>query len=184
MYAIQVGQPLNPDINSWPPMPEYNFMDGSHELILSFANPRRQEIEAVREATAHFAFTIVGDIIVFQYRFGAALPWSDCGYNWHRVNEEARTLPEMPTAGERALLSVIFIDVNTGIVKALRALTFSHTFTKRLHQAIREQAARPFPDDYDQQAKWLFVNYSTKQLRQRAIASCTGGSQHDNPTPF
>lgn len=184
MYAIQVGQPLNPTIYSWPPMPEYNFLDSGHELILSFPRPRPQEITAVWEATAHFAFTVVGDIIVFQYRFGGALPWSDCGYNWHRVSEDIRTLPDMPAPGERAMLRVILIDANTGIVKALRALTFSHTFIKRLHQAIREQAARPLPDDYEQQAERLFVNYSTKMLRQRAIASCTGGSQHDNPAPF
>jgi hypothetical protein len=82
------------------------------------------------------------------------------------------------------MLHVIFIDANTGIVEALRVLTFSHSFTKRLHKAIREQAARPFPDHYDQQAKLLFVNYSTKQLRQRALASCTGGTHHDNPAPF
>lgn len=184
MYAIQVGKPLNPNTLSWPSMPEYNFIDGSHELIISYPNPRPQEIEAVWEATAHFAFTVIGDIIVFQFRFGAALPWSDCGYNWHRVPEEARTLPDLPEPGERAMLAVIFIDANTGIVKALRALTFSHTFTKRLHQAIRDQAARPFPDDYALQAEMLFVNYSTKQLRQRALASCTGGAQHDKPAPF
>lgn len=184
MYAIEVGKPLNPHINSWPPMPEYNFSDGSHELIISYARPRPQEIAAVREARAHFAFTVIRDIIVFQYRFGAAMPWSDCGYSWHRVSEEARTLPDMPAPGERAMLYVIFIDANTGIVKALRALTFSHTFTKRLHKAIQEQAARPFPDDYAQQAEMLFVNYSTKELRQRALASCTGGTQHDNPAPF
>jgi hypothetical protein len=184
MYAIQVGKPLNPTINSWPSMPEYNFIDGSHELVISYANPHPKEIEAVWEATAHFAFTIIRDIIVFQFRFGGALPWSDCGYNWHLVPADARTLPDMPAPGERAMLRVIFIDANTGIVKALRALTFSHTFTKRLHKAIREQAERPFPDDYTQQAELLFVNYTTKQLRQRALASCTGGTQHDNPAPF
>lgn len=184
MYAIQVGKPLNPNINSWPTMPEYNFIDGSHELIISYANPHKREIEAVWEATAHFAFTVIGDIIVFQYCFGAAMPWSDCGYNWHRVSEEARTLPDMPVTGERAMLRIIFINATNGIVVALRALTFSHTFTKKLHKAIREQAERPFPDDYNQQAEKLFVNYTTKQLRQRALASCTGGTQHDNPAPF
>ena len=95
MVAIQVGKPLNPNSSSWPPMPEYNFIEGSHELIISYPNPRPQEIAAVWEA-----------------------------------------------------------------------------------------AARPFPDDYGQQAEMLFVNYSTKQLRQRALASCTGGTQHDNPAPF
>jgi hypothetical protein len=184
MQVITVGKPLNPDVDHWPDMPEYNYLADGHELLISYPNLRQQEIDAVWEATARFAFTVVGDIIVFQYRFGAALPWSDCGYNWHRVPEEERTLPPEPEPEERALLRVILIDANTGIVKALRLMTFSHTFTKRLHQAIREQAARPLPTNYTEHARMLFINYSTKELRRRALASCTGGSQDDRPSPF
>ena len=184
MHVLQVGKPLNPNVSTWPPMPEYNYRDGSHELVIAYPNPHKREIEAVGEATAHFAFTVVRDILVFQYRFGAAVPWSDCGYNWHRLPEDERVLPEDPAPDERAVLRVIFIDANTGIIKALRVLTFSHTFTRRLHQAIRAQAARPFPADYAQQAAVLFQNYSTKALRRRALASCTGGDQWDRPAPF
>jgi hypothetical protein len=123
MYAIQVGKPLNPHINSWPPMPEYNFINGSHELIISYANPHPQEIAAVEEGMAQFAFTVIRDIIVFQYRFGAAMPCSDCGYNWHRVSAEARTLPDMPGPGERAMLHVIFIEISeardAGVVRLI-----------------------------------------------------------------
>ena len=68
MYAIQVGKPINPNSSSWPPMPEYNFIEGSHELIISYPNPHPQEIAAVWEAAAHFAFTVIRDIIVQLHR--------------------------------------------------------------------------------------------------------------------
>lgn len=49
----------------------------------------------------------------------------------------------------------------TGIVQALRVVTFSPAFTAALHLAIRAQAARPWPGDaaYDAQVSDLYRRF-------------------------
>ena len=76
------------------------------------------------------------------------------------------------------MLSVILVDARNGIVKALRTLTFSPVFTRSLHDAIRAQAARPWPgrEEYDHQIARTYAGHSSREIAQRlARVRCVGG---------
>jgi len=175
---LEVGQPYLPGGRRRPPGPEYNFRGGFHELILCLPDLTELEIAAVLREPADFALVREGPAIVLFYRFGDALPWSDCTYSWWLVPESERVAPWIPAANERALLTTILIDQGSGLVSALRATTFSPEFTGALHVAIQEQAETAWigREAYHRFVMDLYARFpTTEALLALAAARCRGG---------
>ncbi len=172
----QVGQPYSPTKKHWPEGVDYNYRAGQHELSIFMRTPSAGEIQSIETGPARFALAIIGDIIFFCYRFGSG-PWGDCGFSIHLVPEEKRRLPPPPASNtERALLTTMLIDAETGILKVIRATTFSPRFTQRLHKAITEQAGKAFPPNYDAQGEAVYRRYTSAELaKNMAQARCRGG---------
>lgn len=189
MRTLAVGQLLEPGVTRYDEMPEYNYRSGIHRLIIAMRNLTPAEVEAVRHADVKLAFTVIGDVLIFQYRFGAVLPWSDAAYTWHKVPPAEQIRPPALTGEQRVLLEIILVEATTGIIHALRVVSMSPTMSRRLHEAINRQADAPFPasgllSTYDAQQQRIFARYTSKQLRDRALASCTGGDTEDRPSPY
>ena len=184
-HVYAVGRPYIPGRTAYPEATQYTYDAGGHELLLILSRPSAREVSAIRSAEAEFALVVDGDLIVFLYRFGDGLPWSDQPYSWHLVPPERRRLPPSseeiglsPSAEPRALLAVILVDADTGIVRALRQITLSPALTTALHLAIRDQAARPWPGQaaYDLQLARLYARYpTTDALVSVARARSLGG---------
>lgn len=167
MTAYRVGALYHPSRRSWPEVAQYSYRGGGHELVLFLRQPTSREVRAARQCLASFAFYADQDLLVLLYAFGDGLPWSDAPFSWHLVPEAERILPPETGGEERALLSVVLVNAATGIIRALRAVTLSPTFTRLLHDTIREQAARPWPGDaaYDAELAALYQRYpSTAKL--------------------
>lgn len=181
MHELRVGQPYHPGRQSWPEVAQYQHRGGGHELLLCLACPTGTEVEAVRRGEAEFALYAHEDLIVLLYRFGAAgrgIPWSDAPYSWHLVPAGERALPPDVAGNERALLTVVLVDAATGIIRALRVVSWSPAFTAAVHAAIRAQAARPWSEAvYDAALDLLYARYpTTGALLERAVARTTGGT--------
>jgi len=141
MQIVAIGKPLFENRNNLPEAIEYNYQSGDHTLLLSMKNLHPKEIEAVRQDEAEFGLYCENSIIFLLYRFGETLPWSDSAFSWWNVSEEDRRIPEpQANPAERILLKIILVEAATGIVKAIRVTTLSPDFTKKLHDAIRQQA--------------------------------------------
>ena len=178
MRALEVGKPYIPGRTNWPEGVDYNFRAGSHEMRMFFRSPTRREVEAVRKGRCEFGLVVDGPIIFLLYRFHPAIDWSDATYSWHLVPETERTLPQPEGAETRALLHVDLIEADSGLVRALRVVTFSPAFTRALHSAIRQQAASPWPgrEAYDDALASVYKRYPTsKDLLRRAVARSVGG---------
>lgn len=175
MVIYKVGEPYSSTKTHWPEGIDYNYRAGQHELRLFRRTPSPQEITDVKSGESRFALAVERDIIFFCYKFGQG-PWGDCGFSIHLVPEAERILPELPAENERVLLTTLLIDAETGLLKAIRVVSLSPKFTRKLHQAILDQAARPFPDDYDRQAEATYRRYTSARLASdRAIVRCIGG---------
>jgi hypothetical protein len=178
LYRYQVGQPYIPGRRNWPEAVEYNYRQGAHELRAFLPNLRPWEVEAIREGPCEFALAVERDVLFLLYHFGKALPWSDAPYSWHLVPEDQRTLPEPAGLVEpHDTMQIVLVDALTGIVKALRMVSFSPAFTVALRSAIRDQAARPWPggDEYNRQLDAIYGHYSSEQLLARAVSRTEGG---------
>ncbi|HXB72400.1 MAG TPA: hypothetical protein VNY05_29450 [Candidatus Acidoferrales bacterium] len=89
------------------PTTNYNFRGGQDELLLILDEFSDREIEAVRRGAAEFALLVHRGIIFLLYRFGDAIPWSDCPYSIWLIKPEEQTAPqnEGPSKPGRSLLS-------------------------------------------------------------------------------
>ena len=180
MRVIAVDQLYQPGVTHYGDTPEYNFIGGLHSLIIPIRHPRSAEIKGVKSGTAEFAFTVMGPVLAFLYRFGdgkTGLPWGDAFYTWHKVPAAEQVPAAVLTGEQRVILQVVLIAAHTGIVKVARAVTLSPEFSQLLHEAIQAQAAAPYPPDYDDQARALLGRYNTHQLLYQARARCIGGAE-------
>lgn len=175
-HLYEVGKLYHPDRRKWGENVEYNYRGGAHELRLFYPSPTIMEIEAVRSGEAKFALYPYLDVIFFCFKFGDQ-PWSDSPYNIHLVGEAERQLPsDVDNADQRALLTTFMIDANTGILKAMRAVSLSSAFTRALHAAIWKQHEQPFPADYDAQIQRVYGSHTSNQIANKlAIVKCKGG---------
>jgi hypothetical protein len=174
MFSLVIGQPYDLTTTEWPEGCHYNFDDSGHWLHYMFHNPSKVEIESIQGGAAQFALYVEDPCIFLLHQFGGML-WNDTPYSWWLVSEEHRTLPDTnPTL--HALLKVVLIDSSNGIVKGLRALTFSAEFTLRLQQEIRRQAVMPWSRvKHEEVIQSIYQTYSSAEMAERAVIRCKGG---------
>jgi hypothetical protein len=178
MQILEVGKPYVEGKRHWPQAVEYTYSAQHHLLRIFYRTPHPKEVKAVDSGEARFAFGVYGAAIFLHFRFGEGIPWHNAPYSIHLVNDEDRILPDWPIPqGEHALLSTLLVDAETGILKAIRVCTFSPEFTLKLHQAILNQYAMPFPPDYDKQVIRAYQQYPTPELmaERLSVAWCRGG---------
>jgi hypothetical protein len=149
--VYKVGQPFDPRVRRWDEGTMYVYQQDTHQLLIFYSNLRSFERKAVERGKAHFGLFVEGDVITLLFKIDGpgdrGIDWHDAPYSWHLVPEEARTLPPPPEAvpeGMGAAVTIFLIDAATGIIRAMRLMSFSHEFTLQLFRAIREQASRPF----------------------------------------
>lgn len=178
MQIVALGKPLFEGRNELPEAIEYNYQAGDHTLLLSMKNLHPKEIEAVQREETEFGLYCENGIIFLLYRFGETLPWSDSAFSWWNVSEEDRRIPApQENPAERILLKIILVEATTGVVKAIRVMTFSPSFTERLHRAIRGQAAgEEFSrEEFVARSLEIYNKYSSADLAEKAFGKTYGG---------
>jgi hypothetical protein len=174
--TLSVGQLYHPERTRWLEGVEYSYDRNGHTLLLIWSGLDHQVVEAVRKGRVDLALWARGGVVILLYRIEGACDWSDAPYSWHIVPPERRQLPPMPAAEERALLSVILVDADTGLVRVLRAVTMATTFTRRLHGEIAAQASAQWDAAaYDEELRLLYASHSTAALLATAASTCRGG---------
>jgi len=89
-----------------------------------------------------------------------------------------RHLPPAPLGSDfRAVLNVVLVDAQSGIVQGIRLVTLSPTLTHRLFEAIRQQAAQPFDQGYyEATLQAIYEARSSEDLVRQAEWIETAGS--------
>ncbi|MFO1432584.1 MAG: hypothetical protein U1F76_21025 [Candidatus Competibacteraceae bacterium] len=159
------------------PTGEYNYRAWQPKLRLFWQSPSPREIAAVNAGPADFGLLVEPPLIGFLYHFEGGCSWSDASYSFHRVPLEEQLIPESARANDPDLLVVILVDAATGIIRALRVVTFSPPFTALLRQAIRAQAAQPFDQPaYEQAVQTAYRRYpDTDSMVRAAVIVERGG---------
>lgn len=178
--ALRVGSAYLPGRTRYPEAVQYLYRAGGHELLFWLRSPTRDEVESIRRGQAWFALYVEQPLIVLLYRFDSAIDWSDAPFSIHLVPPDQRALPAALGEAEesRALLQIVLVDADTGIVRALRQLTWSPAFTAVVHAAIREQAAKPWDvAAYDRALAALYQRFPTSEALLRAAVARTEGGR-------
>jgi hypothetical protein len=174
MQILSVGQPYSSEICEWPEGCHYNVDEYGHWLHYFHENPTRAEIDSIQRGPAKFGLFVHEPVIFLLHKFGQ-MNWHDAPYSLWLVSREHRRIPEL-TEGEHAFLRVVLVDTATGIVAALRALTFSVEFTSRLHKEILRQSESPWSSSrHDAVIESVYSRFTTQDLVERSIVFCNGG---------
>ncbi|WP_165234854.1 hypothetical protein [Aquisphaera insulae] len=176
--AYRVGEPLRVGRCSWPIGSHYNYSENGHELVLIRSSIDDGAILDVRRGEAEFAITTHPSMILFAYRFGRSIPWSDAPYSWHMRADASRLVPPVDTSPEaRALLWVSLVGAEDGMIHAQRGLVLAPAFTRTLEAAIRRQALGPFdPHGCVAAVQDVLVRVPSPQDRLRLATSRTLGN--------
>jgi hypothetical protein len=179
MHKLEVGKPYDPARGWWPEGADYKFRSGGHELRLFLGGATLEEVEAVRSCPVEFGFFAEPMGLFLITRFGTRLSF-DCSYNWPRVSPDERTPPppsEETSPELRAPITIILVEATTGVVLALRAVTFSPEFTRALHRAIADQVGAPYDRAaHEAWADQTTTRFNTDQLWEKCTMRCQGGA--------
>jgi hypothetical protein len=142
------------------------------------ATPSDAEIQDIRMGTALFAWVDDGGpVAVLCCRFGS-LPWMDAPHEPWKEKQADRGAPA-GTAGSSLVLNVVLVDASTGIIQALRLLTWEPQFADAVRNTITRQLAIPRDDAAAGRALDALYQLDTAALATRAKARCTGGVRSD-----
>lgn len=174
MQRYEVGKIYHPGKTRWQEGTDFNYRSNTLELRMFFSKLTHSDIRAIRNGPCSFALTVIDGVIFFLFEFGKACPLSDNNYSWWMVSEKERTLPPELGPGEMALLSIILVSAEDGIIRALRQISLGHDFSVKLFDAIRDQSRQPFDQArHDQVIASVYRRYPTSQaLLKQAIATC------------
>ncbi len=179
LHAYAIGTLYHPARARFDEGAQYNYRGGEHELVVFLAAPAPKELRAFR-GDWQFGLVVRPEVLFLLYQPGG-MPWSDAPYGWHQVQRgrPAEAVPpfELPTPESRALLNVVLVDAETGIIRHLKGVTFSPAFSRALHAAISAQIEHPVTAaEYGRAVDRYYRTYArTEDLLARAEVRCTGG---------
>jgi hypothetical protein len=181
-HLLAVGKPYSAERWAWPEGADYNFREGGHELRIFLRHATAKEVAAIDSGPVEFGLLAEpsGLGLFLVTRFGRTTSF-DCSYSWHRMarvtGEKTMPPPSEETSPElRALVAIILVEATTGVVLALRAVTFSPEFTRAIHRAIAQQAAGTFPPGRHEAWVDAMTQDSTGELWAKCTIRCRGGN--------
>ena len=167
---FEVGKLFEPGVTSYPEGVKFDFIEGGPVLLLFFAGPTEEEVEAVRGGGFKIGFLesgIIEDnrhkgiIIFLLFRFGR-LPWMDAPFSIHLAQ---RKTPAEVEDGLGYGLQVLLIDAATGVLKVIRLVGLGTEWSRNFRQAILEQEAAGFDwRAYDAEIQRTYKMYKTRDM--------------------
>lgn len=121
--------------------PTFDLTENGFVLTLNLRTPTAQEICEARDGRAEFRFHVVDGILVFMLKLGL-FPWMDCTF--HRGLSPSKDVIR-PEPGQGTALTLLVVDSDTGILKAIRMIGLSNDFSHALADEIEKQDTNP-PD--------------------------------------
>jgi hypothetical protein len=180
MHPYEVGKPYFPGRQSYREGADYICRGGEHSLVIFLHGPSRKEREAIKSGPVEFGFFAEPQGLFLITRFGRSLTF-DCSFHAQRLTavtgERANPPPMEEVSPElRAVMHILLIDADTGIIRALRRCTFSPEFTRSLHRAIADQVVAEYNRvEHDRWANSITARFNTHELWQRCTVWCVGG---------
>lgn len=183
MPFLQVGQRYAPQVTTWPEGVHVGGLSAQRmEILVTFARPTDAEVQAFRDTrrAVEVGLASHGSLILFLAKLPGVFDWTDCPY-------DARLLPPaeqgLPAPGF-TLLQWIFVDAETGVIRALRATTVTPHFTEQLRALLVRQAATPFRrSQYDADINGYQQRFTTEALVRRAQVTEQAGAAGESGPP-
>lgn len=145
-WMLAVGQPFAPERQKWPDGSfEYRYFDGNHLLQICVASPSEQDTAVFLNGRMHVGLYAEQGVVFFLFRIEGFMEWSDQAFSIRLVGEADRGLPRIED-NERLLLTLVLVDADTGLVSAMRMVTYSPHFSRLFVRKLQAQLDAPVFD--------------------------------------
>lgn len=150
---------------------KFDIDDSGAIMIVYFNSPTPNEVSAFAPGEPfEIRFTSLTDVIMITAKIGD-LNWMDFPYTPHLSKNLTRLT--FPGENQGLALTLMLVDTATGIVKSLRMMGLSESFTRKLYGNIMELQAMPFDSSvYAVSVNNILAKYSTKQIVSMSTAYC------------
>jgi len=179
-WLLKVGEPFVPERTVWDDGRfEYRYFSGSHLLQICWSAPSQEVTHAFSNGEMHAAVYEECGVLFFLFKINGFMDWSDQALSIWLVPERDRSIPPLRD-GEHAVLTLALVDADTGLVRALRVVTYSPRLSRLFLDGLRTQLETPF-DRAQHQATIasLYQRYATStELARRAAFIERVGSRH------
>ena len=144
----------------------FDITDDGATIMVTYRNPKRNEVDAFRAKEPFtIAYIVVDGIIVICVKFGD-LQWMDMPYH-ASMSPNLHTLQEIKE-GQGLLLQVFFADSDTGELKITRTIGLETEFSRRLLKDVSKQMDNPISNiEYHSRVSNIQFNFSTLDLLNR-----------------
>ena len=153
-YAL--GQPYWPSSDG--PSSRYNCRYGHHELVLYHTPIDQAIIQAFNNAAIRFAAWPDPPVLWLLYHI-AGYSWADAPFTIHNVDPEERINDPLPTPETRYTITLLLVDADTSLIRAIRMATIPPTTSRIIHDEIERQLQTPFDDQ-------TFQHHVTRTYRE------------------
>ena len=117
---------------------EYRYTNGTHMLQVIMPRLTPAEIEAFQRGKMHVGLYVRGDTIFFLWKVEGIQEWSDQAFSLFALPPDSRSV-EPARNGEHILLSMVLLDSHTGVVKAMRVITYSTHMSQIFQRLLMRQ---------------------------------------------
>lgn len=166
---LAVGEIL-PDVIGTGDNVRFGMGDSGAELLVCFGSPTEKEVQEIKEGPAQFGMFTRSNIIFILAKFGS-MAWMDAPFHVGLAKNLTRLQDVEQGTGYGC--TIIFVDSNTGIIKALRYVGLSTEFSKRLKYNIEEQMTDKFDETtYDAKLAGIMRTHTTKDMVRFSEVNC------------
>ncbi len=137
--VLSVGEPFDPDRAGEFPEGTQLGLDGQIRFTMFLSAPKPEEVAAVAVGEIRFAWTEDDFNGYLLYRFGDQ-PWSNTPFNPQRAG--VVDLVPVPEDTHRTVL-VILVDSDTGLVAAMRLVSWPGFFVNTVAASLARLSANP-----------------------------------------
>lgn len=178
-WLLQVGELYAPEITSWPTERfECRYFDGNHLLQICDASITEKTLEAFHYGQIHVGLFQRNQVLHILFRIEGFYDWSDQAFTMMRVDPADRALPAL-APGEHTGINFFLVDANTGVIRAMRLVTYSAHASQVLHRILKEQLAAQQPQQVFEYA--VAMNYAayptSKAMSRNALLIEKAGSK-------
>lgn len=148
----------------------FDIADDGASLTICFETPNNQEIGDIKNGDLQFGLFVKDNIIFLLSKFGK-MNWMDAPYHI-ALSKNLNTLLTIDE-GLGYACNIALVDTRTGEIKALRLISFSTDFSRKLRGEIVEQSNKPFNNqEYSFNLNNIMKNYTTKDMVRLSISNC------------
>ena len=151
LRRLALGQPYMPGVTYGDTERfEYHYDSGTHLLQCILPRISEREVKAFQSGPVHVGLYDYNGSIFFLYKIEGIYDWSDQSFALAMLPPERRIIPPCGP-GEHLLLTMALVESTTGIVKGIRAVTYSAHMSAVFTQLLKAQIDRNLTVEEHQQ---------------------------------